>query len=175
MNYQVKRTVAALTGLGILHGSATAWGAEAEMVFRNPFWAGLIPLAISALFVGAGYLGARMGIPNALKWILIMIGVVAGVVVLPMVVLENVTVTKTEITQKTGAAWSPLIKGFSYDEVDGIRLTTKLIGPKERETGIWEITYKDGQVEDLNPSDLWERNTDKIVPWLEKMGVQVVR
>jgi len=145
------------------------------MIFRNPSWGALIPVAISVALVAVGCLGPRIRIHAKIRWVVVALGVIAGVVVAPMVYMEQVTVSKTEITQQTGLAWMPLIKGFRYDEVQMVRLTTTRVGRRQRIIVIWEITYKDGNIENFNPSDLWERNTDSIVPRLEEMGVLIIR
>ncbi len=175
MAIQSKRSAWVLAGLGLMLGCVSAFGNDQVMIFRNPPWGALIPVAISAALFAVGFLGRRIGIPAGIRWVMIALGGIAGIVVAPMVYMERVTVSKTEITQQTGLPLVPLIEGFRYDEVQMIRLTTTRTGRRQRIIAIWEITYKDGNIDNFNPSDLWERNTDSIVPWLEEMGVLIVR
>lgn len=170
-----KRSIWVLSGLGLLLLSLPALGNDQKMVFRNPYWAVLIPIFISVALVAVGCLGSRIGIPNRIRWVVLFLGAIAGVVVAPMVYMEQVTVSKTEIFQQTGLAFMPLTEGFRYDEVKMVRLTTTTTGRRQRTILIWEISYKDGNIDNFNPSDLWERNSDSIVPWLEEMGVLIVR
>jgi len=47
----------------------------------------------------------------------------------------------------------------------------KPAGTKRRLTIIWEIHEKSGTTRDLDPGDLWESNSDEIIPLLESRGV----
>ncbi len=171
MSGKSKQGIIITTVLMVLLGCASVFGDDQTLVFRNPPKTAFISAGISIFFLMAAFLGIRFGINRMVRWVFITIGTISGAIFTPMVFMEQVTVSPTEITQETGLVFAPLIKGFKYEEVQKVLITTGKQGRRQRTIVIWEITYRDGNVERLNPSDLWERNSEPIVRRLEELGV----
>lgn len=92
----------------------------------------------------------------------------------PMMWLDRVVLDEQKLEQTTGFWFAPTVKGFEYDEVTSVTITTE-ITPKGLENDIWLVHYQDGRRERIDPGDLWAMNTDEIVPRLEQEGIVVVR
>ena len=103
---------------------------------------------------------------------LFFIAALGGLVFGPAMLLDRVVVSAENIEQTTGFAWSQNAKGFRFADVSFVRITEKPTGPKRRLSIIWEIHQKDGTTRDIDPGDLWETNSDAIIPLLIKHGVE---
>ncbi len=140
------------------------------MVFRFPpmvlflvFMVAVCSAAVAALARCYSW-GARVMIPSVL------IAFFALGIVLPNMALDRVVVTPKRIEQRTGFWFAPMTKGFDYGDVESVRIAHGVTGGRRRGK-LWYVRHLNGKVEPINPGDLWESNTQEIVPLLEGYGV----
>jgi len=143
-----------------------------EKTFTFPVYISLIPLIIAAVPLVIGLFVLRRNRGAAL----LLFAVALGIAVLfgPMLFHDRVVVTKEELTQTTGFWFAPTVKGFRFSETKAVTITTE-IERRGIRNDIWTIHKKDGTTECIDPGDLWETNTDEIVPILKKHGIEVER
>lgn len=140
-----------------------------ETVFAFPLKVLLIPVAVAlvalALSVWALLRGQRQ-----LGFVAGFVALLSGGMFAPAMFCDRVRVSSQRIEQTTGLPWAPTVKGFQYNEVKWVHIGTRQteIGPAQQ----WGIYYRDGRSESLDPGDLWEKNSPRIVPLLKKYGVQ---
>ena len=147
---------------------------QAPTVFRYPAKAALIPLGIGAILVIVGLIIRGSGVMKFVRWGIIGFGVVVGGLIGSMVYGERVIVSDTEIVNSTGLPFAPVRRNLQFDTIHSIRFTTDRVGRRQRKIVLWEIRYRDGRVEEHNPSDLWENNTGEIRALMESHGVVFV-
>jgi hypothetical protein len=92
-----------------------------------------------------------------------------AVLIVPGVLMDEVTITPDSIYQRTGFWFSPTVKGFEFAEVKRVVITDKIVRDHKQE--IWELQLTNGVIRDLDPGDLWEHNTPAI---LSKLGTRVL-
>ena len=100
------------------------------------------------------------------------VAAVAGLLFAPSMLRDRIVITDQHIEQSTGFVWSPTVKGFEYEQVDYVHITEKRTGPKRRLSEVWEVHYGNGSIRDIDPGDLWEGNSGKIVGLLRERGVE---
>jgi hypothetical protein len=144
---------------------------QAPTVFRYPAKAALIPLVIGAIVVIVGLFIRRTGVKKFVSWGIIGFGVVVGGLITSMVYGERVIVSDTELVNTTGLPFAGARRTLPFDTIHSIRFTTDRVGRRQREIVLWEVRYRDGSVEEINPSDLWENNTGEIRAIMESHGV----
>jgi len=133
-------------------------------VIAIPFGVAAVAIIVAAVCLAMGKKGP------AVVWLLI--GLLAGAVFGPCMLLDRVIVSADNIEQRTGFVWSQTVKGFRYADVSYVRIVEKPAGPKQRLTIIWEIHERSGDTRDIDPGDLWESNSEEIIPLLESCGVE---
>lgn len=165
-----RRRYAVLTsGLLLLATAAAAQGSAVPVVFRFPGHYILLAVLGAIVAVVVAFLshqnqwGARVTGTSAL------IAIFAGLLIAPSMAVDRVTVTATEIEQRTGFWFAQRVKGFKYAEVESVNITEQIT--RRRKQAIWNVRRKDGSTHVIDPGDLWEMNTGQIVPLLERYGV----
>jgi hypothetical protein len=157
-----------LTSL-LLATAAAAQSAGDVTVFRFPGHLVLL-VALGALVAGGvSFLGYRNNWGARVTGVSALIAIFAGLLIAPSMAVDRVTVTPTEIEQKTGFWFAQTVKGFKYADVASIEIGEQ-IGRKRRQV-VWNVHRKDGRVNVVDPGDLWEMNSSQIVPLLEQYGV----
>lgn len=142
------------------------------MTFRFPFLVCMMPLLLAAGAAVGGYVLQRY--KQAACLILYAAAAFIGLVFGPMLFLDRVEVTSEGITQTTGFWFVPTVKGFRFAEVESVRIETELTR-NGLPNDIWRVRKHDGTVQRLNPGDLWEANTDRILPVLTQRNILVSR
>ena len=100
------------------------------------------------------------------------ISLLAGFIFAPCLALDRVVLDDEKLQQTTGFWFSPTVKGFQLADVEHIAIGTAR-GRKNREHMVWNVTYKDGRTEQINPGDLWEMNSADIAARLRAKGIDV--
>lgn len=99
-------------------------------------------------------------------------GLIGLALIGPMMALDRVVLTKSAITQTTGFWFAPTVKGFAFQGVDRIVIAPVRERRGERTESHWFI-HRDNQVQEIDPGDLWDHNTDTIVPWIRECGIRI--
>lgn len=160
-------------GFGTISSLALAANEAAEpIIISYPVEITYAILALAMVILAVGLVAPKIGISSQNRWKIIVAGIIAGLLIAPMIYLDRVVITPTEVYQNTGFWFLPTKKGFKYSEVKLVRPLIKEVGLKRRATLIWEIHYLNGQTKDINPGDLWEDNSSSIISHLQ--GYRVV-
>ena len=143
------------------------------MEFGFPLYLSLIPLAIpaAALLLGL-FLFVRVN--KILGSLIGAIGVLFGALFGPMLLMDRVIVDDGRIRQYTGFWFDQTEKGFGFDRIERVRITTGR-DLKGRAIEIWIADYKDQPSVTIDPGDLWEMNGEAIVKHMDALGMVVVR
>lgn len=144
------------------------------MTFKFPIEIAAIPLAITAALLLAGFLLARKKSLRVPGFILIAIGAIFGLFFGPTLLVDTVTVNADHVEQRTGFWFAQTVKGFRLSEASYIRIKTER-DRNGREFDVWEIHRAGSGVTEIDPGDLWELNTDRIVSVLQEQGLTVDR
>jgi hypothetical protein len=128
-------------------------------------------VAVPALALVAGGVLARSPRSRRVGVRLALLAGAAGVLVVPGILMDTVTVTPERVEQRTGFWFKPNVKGFRFGDVERIRLVRKRTGKHVQV--IWELARRDGRVVDLDPGDLWEHGTAEILPRVRAAGIPV--
>ncbi len=143
------------------------------MEFGFPLYISLIPVAITA----AGLLVGLFLFLKVNKIFGLLIGTFAalfGLMFGPMLLMDRVLVDEHHIQQNTGIWFDQTEKGFSFDGIDHIAITTGN-DLKGRVIEVWIAHYSDRPSVNIDPGDLWELNGDAIVSYISALGIVVVR
>lgn len=89
----------------------------------------------------------------------------------PGMVLDRVEITPKEISQTTGFWFAQHKKGFRYDQVESVTIRDGKEG--QFVIRIWQVRYKDGTTQEIDPGDLWSHNEEFVVRKLRSYGVVV--
>lgn len=147
------------------------------MTFSIPAWIVGIPAVLALACLAGALLLLRLKDRRLRPLALgpLALALLLGGCCAPVLYHDRVVVGPTRIEQTTGFWWSPTVKGFDYADVEVVRIVDKPVGVpgRERVQPVWEVHRKDGRVVDIDPGDLWEHNTDAIVPLLREKGVRV--
>lgn len=162
------RAVAA-SGLLFLATAAAAQGSAAPVVFRFPGHYILLVLLGALVAGGVSFLGYRNNWGARVTGVSALIAIFAGLLIAPSMAVDRVTVTPTEIEQKTGFWFAQTVKGFKYADVASIEIGERI--SRRRRQVVWNVHRKDGSHSVIDPGDLWEMNSGRIVPLLEQYGV----
>ena len=123
----------------------------------------IVILGIFLAYKVAKSLGALIGLAGI--FFLIVFG--------PILLMDKVEIDDNEIIQHTGFWFSQTTKGFSLKNIDHIVITEE----NHKKYGIYEIwiaVYQSGDSIKVDPGDLWESNSDKIIKYLEQINIQVI-
>ena len=143
------------------------------MVLGFPLYIALIPLAIAAAGLLAG-LFLFVKVNKILGLIVGAFGILFGVAFGPMLLMDRVVVDDRGIRQHTGFWFDQTVKGFDFDGMRRIVITTGR-DLKGREIEVWVAEYHDGERTEVDPGDLWESNGDAIALHLKTHRIDVVR
>lgn len=157
-----------VTGL-TLASAAAAQGEGTATVFRFPAHV-LFLVVLGALAAAAvAVVGYRLSWAPRITGTSALIAIFAGLLIAPSMAVDRVTVTSTGIEQRTGLWFAQTQKGFKYADVASIQIGERR--GRRRTEMIWNVRHKDGSLSVLDPGDLWEMNSNQIVPQLERYGV----
>jgi hypothetical protein len=80
-----------------------------------------------------------------------------------------------ERIEETGGFWfAPDVRGFRFDAVSSITITTlTTTGRKKREYEAWIVTLKTGEKEIIRVGDIWKENRIAIISRLQDAGLEV--
>ena len=95
--------------------------------------------------------------------------VMAGAFTVPIMWLDRVVITPTEIYQETGFWFRPTHKGFRFADVEAIRIQE--VKRRRRSSRDWFVDRVGGNQDQISPGDLWESNEDFVVEKLKGYGV----
>lgn len=152
-----------------LASAAAAQGEGATTVFRFPaFVLFLVVLGVLAA-AAVAVVGYRLSWAPRITGTSALIAIFAGLLIAPSMAMDRVTVTSTGIEQRTGFWFAQSQKGFKYADVASIQIGEQF--SRRRRQMVWNIHHRDGSVSVLDPGDLWEMNSNQIVPLLERYGV----
>ncbi len=172
MRYSIRaRSALVACGLLLLSGCYAIEDSPERTVIRfAPFWR-FVMIAFPVGTVGvclAACLYRPVRIPAALG-----AAGVAGLsaLIVPGMYLDRVVITPTEITQKTGLWFAPMVKGFRYADVRAVSIRT--VQKKNMDVRRWVVTRIDGTTWEIDPGDLWEYNESVVVAKLRGYGVRV--
>ena len=140
--------------------------------FGFPLHISLIPIAIPVAVLLLGlFLFVRV---NKILGLLIgAFGVLFGLLFGPMLLMDRVIVDDSRIRQYTGFWFDQTEKGFSFDGIERVTITTGR-DLKGRVIEIWIAEYRDRPSVTVDPGDLWELNGDAIAKHINALGVDIV-
>ena len=95
--------------------------------------------------------------------------VMAGAFTVPIMWLDRVVITPTEIYQETGFWFRPTYKGFRFADVEAIRIQE--VKRRRRSSRDWFVSRVGGNQVQISPGALWESNEDFVVEKLKGYGV----
>ncbi len=142
------------------------------MTITFPLLISLIPVGISTVLLAVGWYLWRKA--TGLGAIVLSIAVLFGVVFGPMLFLDRVIIDEIRIEQTTGFWFDPTVKGFDFDDLSRIVITTGR-DLKGREIEIWVAKYNHRESVQIDPGDLWATNGGRIVSFLRSNGISVLR
>ncbi|WP_437525493.1 hypothetical protein WME79_38705 [Sorangium sp. So ce726] len=129
-----------------------------------------IAIAVLAASIGALLLWRRQ--PLTIALIAFGVSAVAGGLFAPMLAMDRVVLDDQKLEQTTGFWFAPTVKGFRLAEVASIAIGTAR-NRKNREYEVWIVKGRDGQVQEIDPGDLWEMNGQDIIRRLREKGIDV--
>ena len=140
--------------------------------FSFPLLVCLIPGVVAAIPMIIGlFLLRRI---RVVAFVLFAVSLGIAVLFGPMLFCDRVTVTQAGLTQTTGFWFVPSVKGFQFSETKSITITTEITRNGLRNE-IWHIHKADGTTERIDPGDLWEMNSDEIIPILNEHDIAVTK
>lgn len=142
-----------------------------EVVF--PLQIALIPVAIAASVMLLG-LFLFVKVNKGLGLIVAALGLLFGALFGPMLLMDKVVIDDHRIRQRTGFWFDQTEKGFSFDGIERVIITTGR-DLKGRVIEVWMAEYADGASIRVDPGDLWETNGDAIARQLSTRGIDVSR
>ncbi len=143
------------------------------MEFEFPLHISLIPVAVPAAILLLG-LFLFVKVNKILGFVIGAFGMLFGLLFGPMLLMDRVFVDDSRIRQYTGFWFDQTKKGFSFDGIERIRITTGR-DLKGRVIEVWIAEYKDRPSVTIDPGDLWELNGDAITKHINALGIDVVR
>ena len=143
---------------------------SATEVFSFPLSITLIPVGVCVVCIGLAMVCFLKSGWRILGCIPLVLGLIAGGLFAPSMLRDRITISQREIATTTGFWFAPTRKGFVYEQVKYVRVTTAQ-DLKGREEPTWEIHYHDGKVDPIRLSDLWNRHADHIRESLRGRGV----
>ncbi|MEZ6017180.1 MAG: hypothetical protein R3F49_18830 [Planctomycetota bacterium] len=91
-----------------------------------------------------------------------------------VVVADRLYLTPDEVYDHRGFPWAREKRGFRLDEV--ARVTLRDVLERRSRTSVretyWDLHFRDGHMETLDPGDLWDASTAEIQAHLEAAGVR---
>jgi hypothetical protein len=143
------------------------------MTITFPFLISMIPIGIALAILMVG-LALWKYVTPGLGFIVSGVGIFFGVLFGPMLFMDRVLVDERRIEQFTGFWFSQTKKGFRFDDLKRVRITTGQ-DLKGREIELWVAEYESKPPVEIDPGDLWESHGVSIVDYLQGRGIDVVR
>ena len=143
------------------------------MEFELPLYISLIPVAIAAAALLLG-LFLFIKVNKALGLLIGGFGILFGVAFGPMLLMDRVVIDDHHIQQNTGFWFDQTEKGFSFDGLERVVITTGR-DLKGRPIEVWIAEYTNRQSIRIDPGDLWESNGETITKRKNALGIDVVR
>jgi len=141
------------------------------MDFTFTTTASLVPAVIALLIIALGMLLWRKGVRGAAV-VVFVIGGGFGFVFGPMLFMDRVSVDPSGVTQRTGFWFSPTHKGFQFDGIERVVITSGT-DMKGRTIELWVAEYDGQPPVTVDPGDLWESNGPEIIDYIRAMGIAV--
>lgn len=143
------------------------------MEFSFPLYISLIPVAIAGIAVLLGvFLFVKVN--KLLGHVIGAFGMLFGLAFGPMLLMDRVIVDERHIQQNTGFWFDQTEKGFGFDGIKRVRITTGR-DLKGRSIEVWIAEYTNRPSVQIDPGDLWESNGDTIANHLNALGIEIVR
>lgn len=138
-----------------------------------PPYIAVIPVAIAtaALLLGLILL---VKVSKLLGALIGTFGIAFGLLFGPVLLMDRVMVDDHRIQQNTGFWFDQTEKGFDFDGIERITITTGR-DLKGRSIELWIAEYTDRPSVQIDPGDLWESNGAAIARHLNTLGIEVVR
>ena len=95
--------------------------------------------------------------------------VLGGAFTTPLMWLNRVVITPTEIYQEAGFWFGPPKRGFRFADVEAIRIQE--VKHRRRSSRDWFVDRVGGKQDQISPGDLWQSNEDFVVEKLKGYGV----
>ncbi|WP_437912984.1 hypothetical protein WME73_39365 [Sorangium sp. So ce302] len=144
------------------------------MIYSFPSYVPGIAIAVAVLAASIGVLLLWRRQPLVVALIAFGVSAVAGGLFAPMLAMDRVVLDDEKLEQTTGFWFAPTVKGFRLAEVESIAIGTAR-DRKNREIEVWIVKGRDGQVQEIDPGDLWEMNGQDIIRRLREKGIDVRR
>jgi hypothetical protein len=141
--------------------------------FGFPLYIALIPVVIAAVGVLLGVF-LLVKVNKALGHLIGAFGILFGLAFGPMLLMDRVIVDDDHIQQNTGFWFDQTEKGFGFDGIKRVRITTGR-DLKGRPIEVWIAEYADRPSVEIDPGDLWESNGEAIAAHMRALGIEVVR
>ncbi len=143
------------------------------MEFGFPLHISLIPVAAPAVILSLG-LFLFVKVNKILGFLIGAFGILFGLLFGPMLLMDRVIVDDSRIRQYTGFWFDQTEKGFSFDGIERVTITTGR-DMKGRVIEVWIAEYKDRPSVTVDPGDLWELNGDAVAKHINALGINLVR
>ena len=143
------------------------------MAITFPFLISMIPIGIALVILLVGLAIWRYVAPGP-GVIVSGFGIFFGILFGPGLFMDRVIVDKTRIEQFTGFWFSQTRKGFPFDGLKRVRITTGQ-DLKGRVIEIWVAEYASKPNVEIDPGDLWESHGVSIADYLRGLGIDVLR
>jgi hypothetical protein len=143
-------------------------------VFSFPLAIALIPVVVCIICTVLGILCFRKRELRRFGYMILAIALIAGGLFAPAMLRDRIIMSPREIATTTGFWFAPTREGFTYQDVQHVRVTT-CRDPKGRVCPAWEVHYRDGKVHLIQLSDLWVRHSEHIMTSLQGFGVSFSR
>ncbi len=143
------------------------------MEFGFPLHISLIPVAVPAVILLLG-LFLFVKVNKILGFLIGAFGMLFGLLFGPMLLMDRVIVDDSRIRQHTGFWFDQTEKGFSFDGIERVTITTGR-DMKGRVIEVWIAKYQDLPSVTVDPGDLWELNGDAIAKHVNALDINVVR
>jgi len=102
---------------------------------------------------------------------LIFVGLLAGLLIVPGLVEEHITITAHDYSMRTGFWFAPNERRFAFKDVEFIT-DGFWTDAKGRQNKRWEVHLKSGSILDVPTGDLWRSNQKRIIQVLQERGVR---
>lgn len=142
------------------------------MTYQFPFYVIASAAAVSLGLIILTIVLVRKDASLKAKLVSGLLAVLAAVIITPALALDKVVLDEVKLQQTTGFWFSPTKKGFVLADVASVHIGTA-VGRKNREYEVWNVNYKNGTTESIDPGDLWILHRADIIARLRERGLTV--